>query len=102
VAVVFLDGGNRVIGAEIVAEGTVNQCAAYPRSIFEKALKNGAAAFIISHNHPGGNRQASETDWQLTRRLHEIGRLLDIPLLEHIIICQDSVVTLREQSRWPG
>jgi len=102
IAVVFLDNGNHVIAAEIIAEGTINQCVAYPRSIFEKALKRGAAAFIIAHNHPGGACAASEADWLLTERLHEIGRLLDIPLLDHIIICQNSVVTLREQGRWPG
>ena len=102
IAVVFLDSGNHVLSAEIAGEGTVNQCVAYPRAIFEKALKNGAASFIIAHNHPGGNRQASEADWQLTRRLHEIGRLLEIPLLDHIIICDNGVVTLREHSRWPG
>lgn len=102
VAMVYLDNGNHVLGADIVAEGTVNQCAAYPRAFFEKALKNRATSFIIAHNHPGGSLHASQADWELTERLHKIGKLLDIPLLDHIIICQDSVVTLREDGRWPG
>lgn len=101
VAALFLDNGNRVIDTEVVMEGTVNQCAVYPRVIIEKALRHGASAFIIAHNHPGGSTEPSDADWQITERLHQLGRLMDLPLLDHIISVQERVVSLREMPRWP-
>ncbi len=101
VAALFLDNGNRVINTEVVTEGTVNQCAVYPRVIMEKALRHGASAFIIAHNHPGGSTEPSDADWQITERLHQLGRLMDLPLLDHIISVQQRVVSLREMPRWP-
>jgi DNA repair protein RadC len=100
IAALYLDNANRVLGTEVVAEGTVNQCVLYPRAVVERALKFKASSLILAHNHPGGTPQPSEADWQITRRLAEIGKLLDIPLLDHVIICQDRVVSLREMPRW--
>jgi DNA repair protein RadC len=102
VAALYLDAANRVIMTEIVSEGTVNQCAVYPRTIIERALQRGAVAIILAHNHPGGTETPSEADWDITQRMFEIGKLLEIPLLDHIIIAKDSTVSLRELSRWPS
>ncbi len=101
VAVLFLDNSNRVITTEEIIAGTVNQCIVYPRVIIEKALKYGASSLIMAHNHPGGNVQASESDWQITERLHTVGKILEISLLDHIIIVRDRVISLRDQPRWP-
>jgi DNA repair protein RadC len=101
IAALFLDTGNHVLATEIIAEGTVNQCALYPRIILEKALKYKAAAIIIAHNHPGGSVHPSEPDWQITHRLIELGRLLDLSVLDHLIVSQDTVISLRELPRWP-
>lgn len=101
VAVLLLDSGNRIIASEVIGEGTVNQCAIYPRVVVEKALKGGAAALILVHNHPGGTTDPSEADWRITTRLHEVGRLLDVCLLDHILVCDRHVVSLRELPRWP-
>ncbi|MBN1601178.1 MAG: DNA repair protein RadC [Chitinispirillaceae bacterium] len=101
VAVLFLDNANHIIRTEIIAEGTVNQCAVYPRIVIEKALRNSATSMILAHNHPGGSVSASDADWLITERLFTVGKLLEIPLLDHIIICSHKVVSLREQSRWP-
>lgn len=100
VAAVYLDNSNGVIATDILAEGTVNQCALYPRQIIEKALLRGAASIILAHNHPGGNTTPSSADWNITERLIAIGKLLDMPLLDHIIITGDSVVSLRSLDRW--
>ena len=100
IAALYLDNANRVLGTEVVAAGTVNQCVLYPRAVVERALKFKASSLILAHNHPGGTPQPSEADWQITRRLAEIGKLLDIPLLDHVIICQDRVVSLKEMPRW--
>lgn len=101
VAALFLDNANHVLSTPIVAEGTVNQCAVYPRTVIELALRSGAASMILAHNHPGGGLNPSEADWQITERLAQAGRLLDIPLLDHIIISRHRVISLRELPRWP-
>jgi DNA repair protein RadC len=101
VAAVFLDGGGHIIGTEIVSQGTVNRCAVYPRQIMDRALKCGAAAFILAHNHPAGVAAPSEEDWKTTERLLEAGKCLDMPLVDHIIISKDKVVSLRSFDRWP-
>jgi DNA repair protein RadC len=101
VAAVYLDNGNNVISTEIVCEGTVNQCAVYPRNIVEQAVRFKASRIILAHNHPGGGATASEADWNITLRLAEICRLLEIDLLDHVIVARDTTVSMREQARWP-
>jgi DNA repair protein RadC len=101
VAALFLDTGNHVLETSVIGEGTVNQCTIYPRAILEKAMRAGAASLIIAHNHPGGATEPSDADWQITNRLFSVCRLLDIPLLDHILIVQDRVVSLRDLPRWP-
>lgn len=101
VACIFLDNANHVLQTDIISEGTVNQCAVYPRTIIDKALRCGAASMVLAHNHPGGGLNPSEADWLITERLISIGKLLDIPLMDHIIISPHKVVSLRELPRWP-
>lgn len=100
-AAVFLDAAGHIIGTEIVAEGTVNRCAVYPRTIMASAMRCGAASFIFAHNHPAGIVTPSEGDWQATERLIAAGKCMDLPLLDHIIISKDKIVSLREFERWP-
>jgi DNA repair protein RadC len=101
VAALYLDNAHRVLNAEIISEGTVNQCVVYPRAVIERAFRNGAASIILAHNHPGGSTTPSEADWEITKRLFDVGNLLDIPLLDHIIIAKETAFSLRELSRWP-
>ena len=102
VAVLFLGNRNHVIETEIIAEGTVNQCTVYPRIIMERALRYHAASIIIAHNHPGGGLTPSEADWVLTGELFAICSLLGIPLLDHLVISQEKVVSLKDLPRWSG
>jgi DNA repair protein RadC len=102
VAALFLDNGNNIIGTEVVCEGTVNQCAVYPREIIEKALHRKAAAIIVAHNHPGGGASPSEADWLITERLAALCRQLEMPLLDHVIVLREKTVSLKEFARWPG
>ena len=101
VAAVYLDNGNHILQTDLISEGTVNQCVIYPRTIVERALKCGAASIILAHNHPGGALRPSEADWVITERLYTVCKLLEIPLLDHIIISKQKVVSLRELPRWP-
>jgi DNA repair protein RadC len=101
VAALYLDNGNRVLGVETIAEGTVNRCVIFPRKVMEGAMKHSAASFILVHNHPGGTAAASEEDWKTTERIFNAGKQIDIPMLDHIIISKDKAVSLREFKRWP-
>lgn len=101
VAALFLNSANKVIQTEIISTGTVNQCMLSPRMIIEKALRYGAAAIIIAHNHPAGTTTPSEQDWQITEKLFTICKMLEIPLLDHILVVSERVVSLRELPRWP-
>jgi DNA repair protein RadC len=102
VAALFLDNGNNIIESGVMYEGTVNQCAVYPRDIVEKALRCKAASIIVAHNHPGGSANPSEADWQITERLAGICKQLEIPLLDHVIVSREKTVSLKDFSMWPG
>jgi len=100
VVAIFLDGGNHVISAEVIAEGTVSRCVIFPRKVMDLALKCNASAFILAHNHPAGTAYPSSEDWQTTERLMEAGKCMDIPLMDHIIVSKDRVVSMRDYERW--
>ena len=102
VAAIFLDSARHVIASETVTKGTVNQCVVYPREVAFRALRHNAASLILAHNHPGGGKSPSEEDWSITQRLIQLGKLLDIPLLDHIIITDEKTISLRDLPRWLG
>jgi len=100
--VLFMDNRNRVIQTEVIAEGTVDHCTIYPRKIFDRAFRLGAGGVLLAHNHPGGSRSPSDADWNITSRLHGAGKLLGIDLMDHIIVADGNVVSLRSKTQWPG
>lgn len=83
---VCLNGGNRVIGIHTLTVGLANQAPVHPREAFAPALVDRAVGVIFAHDHPSGNLEPSVEDCQVTRRLCEVGRLLDVPVLDHIIV----------------
>jgi DNA repair protein RadC len=101
-AVLYLGNRHQVLETGIISEGTVNQCTVYPRTVIENALRYGATSIIVAHNHPGGSQTPSEADWQFTERLFEICRLMELPLLDHLIISAQDVVSLKDFPRWPA
>jgi DNA repair protein RadC len=84
--VMFLNRANKVLGIFEVSTGGVAGTVADPKVIFAAAIKTNASVMILSHNHPSGNLIASKSDIELTKRLKEGGRLLEIELLDHVII----------------
>jgi DNA repair protein RadC len=84
--VMFLNRANKVLGIFEVSTGGVAGTVADPKVIFAAAIKTNASGMILSHNHPSGNLIASKSDIELTKRLKEGGRLLEIELLDHVII----------------
>jgi DNA repair protein RadC len=89
VAVLALDTRRRVLARELVSQGTLTQSLAHPREIFRTAIKLGAAAVVVGHNHPSGDPSPSPDDHALTRRLREAAEVLGIPLVDHIVVGQD-------------
>ena len=69
-----------------MSEGTLSTSLVHPREVFGPALRGGAAAVIVAHNHPSGDPRPSAEDVSVTRRLQETGRLVGIPLLDHVVI----------------
>lgn len=84
--VLFLDSQNRLILADELFRGTLNQTAVYPREVLRRALELNAAAVILAHNHPSGVAEPSQADRVLTDALRAALRPLDMPVLDHIIV----------------
>lgn len=80
-----------------VSRGTVNASCATPREIYIEALRFRACGIILLHNHPSGDPAPSREDCLFTERIREAGSLMGVPLLDHIIIGDNSYVSLRER-----
>ena len=94
----LLNGKHRVMGFAEVSRGTLTASLVHPREVFAPALREHAAAIIVAHNHPSGDPEPSLEDIEVTRRLHEAGRILGVPLLDHIIVGEGgSFTSLRER-----
>lgn len=93
-----LDGKGSLIGESIISIGTVNSSLASPREVYIEAVKQKAVSIILMHNHPSGNPTPSQNDIAVTRKMREIGELLGIPLVDHIIIGDNSYVSLKEEN----
>lgn len=86
VRLILLDASNRVIALPTVYIGTVNTAVLRIAEVYREAIARNAPAMVIAHNHPSGDPSPSPEDVQLTRRLVDAGKLLDIVLIDHIII----------------
>lgn len=84
--VVLLNGRNKVIGTELVSEGSLSNSIVHPREVFAPALLKHAAAIMVAHNHPSGDPKPSNEDRDITNMLVRSGKVLGVPLLDHLII----------------
>lgn len=84
--VLFLNRAQRVIRKKRISEGGVSGTVADPRIIFKLAIEELASGIVVAHNHPSGNLTPSQSDRDLTKKLKEAGKLLEIQLLDHIIV----------------
>lgn len=84
--ILFLDGARGLIADEQVQQGSLAQLFLYPRTLFRRALEHNAAAIILVHNHPSGDPKPSRHDILATHRLDQVGRDLEVTLLEHIVV----------------
>jgi DNA repair protein RadC len=88
-AVAYLNRANKINHLEIISEGGMTGTVADPRIILRKALEHHAVSIVLCHNHPSGNLKPSKADEQLTQKIKEAARFLDIQLLDHIIVSEE-------------
>lgn len=88
--VFYLDSRNQEIQREVISVGTLNESLVHPREVFEGAIKNNASSIIIAHNHPSGDLEPSEADIEITKKLIHAGKILDIKIIDHIIVVNNS------------
>lgn len=93
----MLDTKNRIIKDMMLSTGTVNASIGEPREMFLLALKYGAVFIVLIHNHPSGDPTPSKADISLTKRVIEAGHLIGIRLMDHIIIGDNTYISLRER-----
>ena len=86
----YLNARNELIHREDISVGTVNASIVHPRDVFAPALEHNATAVIVAHNHPSGSPEPSPEDREVTRRLHEAGKLLGVSFLGHLILTKDA------------
>ncbi|EKP94923.1 RadC family protein [Thermaerobacter subterraneus] len=94
--VVQLNTKHYVLGVDLISIGTLNGSLVHPREVFRAAVRRGAAALVLVHNHPSGDPTPSPEDVQVTRRLVEAGRIMGIDVLDHVIIGNQRYASLRE------
>ena len=94
--VILLNGKNKVIGTEIISEGSLSSSIVHPREVYASALLNHAAAIMVAHNHPSGDPKPSDEDREITSLLVRSGKVLGIPLVDHIVIGDGTYYSFQE------
>ena len=96
-AVLYLNRANKINHFEIISEGGITGTVADPRIILRKALEEDAVNLILCHNHPSGSLKPSRADEQLTTKIKEAARFLDITVLDHIIVSDDGYYSFADE-----
>lgn len=86
-----------VICREVVSIGSLSQTLVHPREVFYLAVRHKASSLIVAHNHPSGDPTPSAEDYEMTQQLVDAGRLMRIPLQDHLIIGDQRYLSLRQQ-----
>jgi DNA repair protein RadC len=94
----YLDTKHRVIALEELFQGTIDSASVHPREVVRRALQVKAAALIVAHSHPSGVAEPSQADLQITRRLVDALKLVDIRVLDHVVVATEGSVSLAERN----
>jgi len=95
--VLLLNTKNRVNGVHEVSVGSLNATIVHPREIFKAAILSNSASVILVHNHPSGDPTPSPEDRHLTEQIAKAGKVLDIPVLDHVIMGDRRYTSLKEK-----
>ena len=96
-AVILMNVKNHILSMPVISIGSLTASVVHPREVFRAALQQTAAAMILVHNHPSGDPTPSKEDIATTRRLVEAGRLMDVPVLDHIILGNENYISLKQK-----
>lgn len=95
---VYLDTSKKIIGDKLLFIGTINCSLVHPREVFKEAYLLGASAIICVHNHPSGNPIPSKQDYDITNNLIEVGKILGVKVIDHIIIGKNNYYSFLENN----
>lgn len=95
--VVCLDTKNQPTAINICHVGSLNASIVHPREVMKSAILSNAASVIVGHNHPSQDPTPSREDCEVTKRLVEAGKIIGIDVLDHLIVCEDKFVSLKEK-----
>lgn len=101
-AVLLLNAKNHVISMPEVSVGSLSASVVHPREVFRAAIDHAAAAMILLHNHPSGDPTPSREDIAVTERLVKAGKIMDIPVLDHVVLGRDRFISLKEKGLLGG
>lgn len=96
-AVVFLNRSNKIKHFEIMSKGGLTHTIVDPRIVFLKAIEVQATSLVLCHNHPSGNLKPSRADEELTTKLKNAGRLLDINVIDHLIVSDEGYFSFADE-----
>ena len=96
--VLCLDTRNRLINCKPVSMGSLDTSIVHPREVFKEAVSSSAASVIFVHNHPSGDPEPSKEDVELTKRLVKAGEIVGIDVLDHIVVCDRSYLSLKAKN----
>ncbi len=97
--VLFLDRSNKIIGKKKISQGGIFETVVDSRLILKEALVQLATGLVLCHNHPSGNRKPSNGDDMITRKLKDGAKLLELDLLDHVIVCDQSYYSYADDDR---
>ena len=96
-AVILLNVKNHILSMPVISVGSLTASVVHPREVFKPAIIKGAVSIILVHNHPSGDTSPSKEDIEVTARMVQVGKVMDIPVLDHIIVGGDKFVSLKEK-----
>ena len=99
--ILILDNKHRTIKLQKISQGILNKSLVHPREVFAPAIQLRAAAIILIHNHPSGDPTPSTADINITRRLVQVGEIVGISVLDHVIIGKSSFYSFVDEDRMP-
>ena len=94
--VIGLENNNRILFIELISLGTVNKTFAEPMEVFSFALQKRAVSIILCHNHPSGELKPSNEDKDITDRLIQVGIIVDLKVIDHLIISNKSYLSFKD------
>ncbi|HQO40299.1 MAG TPA: DNA repair protein RadC, partial [Spirochaetota bacterium] len=99
--VLVINNKNMLIRKSVISIGTITEAIVHPREVFRDAIREGGSGIIVTHNHPSGVLTPSRQDIETTKRLVDAGRIIGIPVIDHIILTNLSFYSMKENGYIP-